>query len=76
MITLADVSARINRLDELVRGLAKELASWKTDSDPLLYLERQAYLSAIQAALKGIETARVVLARACQRARAENCGGR
>jgi hypothetical protein len=69
MMTLADVEARVRRLDELVRGLSKELDSWKTGSDPLLYLERQSYLKAIQAAIKDIETARVVLARACQRHR-------
>jgi hypothetical protein len=68
MITLADLAARVRRLDELMRGLAKELAVWKDGDDPLLYLERQAYLKAVHQALSGIETARVVLARARQRA--------
>jgi hypothetical protein len=75
MITLADVVARISWLDELVRTLAKELTSWKVESDPLFYVERQAYLNAIQTALKCIETARVVLARASQRNRTENSEG-
>jgi hypothetical protein len=66
-MTLADLAARVRRLDELMRGLAKELALWKDGNDPLLYLERQAYLKAIQEALTGIETARVVLAKARQR---------
>jgi hypothetical protein len=66
-MTLADLAARVRRLDELMRGLAKELALWKEGNDPLLYLERQAYLKAIQEALTGIETARVVLAKAQQR---------
>ncbi len=66
-MTLADLAARVRRLDELMRGLAKELALWKEGNDPLLYLERQAYLKAIQEALAAIETARVVLAKARQR---------
>jgi hypothetical protein len=67
MLTLADVAARVRRLDELMRGLAKELAVWKEGADPLLYLERQAYLKAIQGALNEVETARVILAKARQR---------
>jgi hypothetical protein len=66
-MTLADLAARVRRLDELMRGLAKELVLWKEGNDPLLYLERQAYLKAIQEALTGIETARIVLAKARQR---------
>lgn len=67
MIGLADVAARVRRLDELMRGLAKEVSLWKEGNDPLLYLERKAYLEAIQDALAGVEEARVVLARARQR---------
>jgi hypothetical protein len=37
--------------------------------DPLLYLERQAYLRAIEGAVHGLETARVVLVKARQRLR-------
>ncbi len=66
-MTLADLAARVRRLDELMRGLAKELALWKEGNDPLLYLERQAYLKAIQEALTAVETARIVLAKARQR---------
>jgi hypothetical protein len=39
----------------------------KAADDPLLYLERKAYLTAIQDALAGVEGARVALARARQR---------
>lgn len=67
MITLADMTARIERLDELMRGLAREVFLWKEANDPLLYLERKAYLDAIQDALAGIESARVVLAQARRR---------
>jgi hypothetical protein len=66
-MNLTDVKARVRRLDELARGLAKEVSLWKACDDPLLYLERKAYLNAIQDALAGVEDARVVLARAQQR---------
>jgi hypothetical protein len=64
-----DVAARVRRLEELTRGLAKEVALWKEGNDPLLYLERKSYLNAIQDALAGVEAARVVMARAAQRMR-------
>jgi hypothetical protein len=66
-MNLADLTARVQRLDQLMRGLAKEVALWKEGNDPLLYVERRAYLTAIQDALAGVESARVVLARAQQR---------
>ena len=66
-MTVADLAARVRRLDELMRGLAKEVALWKGGNDPLLYGERKAYLKAIQDALAGAEAARVVLARAQRR---------
>jgi hypothetical protein len=62
-----DLLARVERLDQLGRGLAKEVVLWRKGNDPLLYLERKAYLSAIQDALAGIEAARVLLAKVCQR---------
>jgi len=64
---LEDLTPRVCRLDELARGLAREVALWKGCDDPLLYLERKAYLGAIQDALAGVEAARVVLAKARQR---------
>lgn len=63
----ADLAARVRRLDELARGLAKEVTLWKACNDPLLYLERKIYLNAIQDALAGVESARVALAKARQR---------
>jgi hypothetical protein len=66
-MNLTDMTARVHRLDELMRGLAKEVARWKEGNDPLLYAERKAYLKAIQDALAGVEEARVVLAKALQR---------
>ena len=67
MIREADVEKRLRRLEELTRGLSREVSLWKEGNDPLLYLERRAYLNAIQDALAGVEEARVVLARAWQR---------
>ena len=67
MITESDVDGRIRRLEELARGLAKEVAIWREGNDPLLYLERKAYLNGIQDALAGVETARVALAKVSQR---------
>jgi hypothetical protein len=66
-----DLKARVRRLDQLARGLAKEVTLWKDANDPLLYLERKAYLGAIQDALAGAESARVLLAKVCQRLEAE-----
>jgi len=67
LMNLADLAARVRRLNELGRGLAKEATLWKACDDPLLYLERKAYLNAVQDALAGVESARVVLVKACQR---------
>jgi hypothetical protein len=57
----------VERLEDLARGLAKEVVLWKAANDPLLYVERKGYLTAIQDALAGVEAARVVLAKARQR---------
>jgi hypothetical protein len=51
-MNLSDLSARALRLDQLSRGLAKEVILWKACNAPLLYLERKAYLAAIQNAAK------------------------
>ena len=67
MIDETAIQARLERLERLSRGLAKEVVVVRQGNDPLLYLERKAYLNAIQDALAGVETARVVLARALQR---------
>jgi hypothetical protein len=66
-MNLTDLQARVRRLEQLARGLAKEVTLWKACNDPLLYLERKAYLGAIQDALSGVEEARVTLAKARQR---------
>jgi hypothetical protein len=48
-------------------GLSKEAHAFKDYSCPLLYLERRQYLAALRAAVSGVKTARVVLARGRQR---------
>jgi len=68
-MNLNDLEARVQRLDQLSCGLAKEGILVEKCNDPLLYRERQDYLAAIRAALSGIEGARVALAKACQRLR-------
>ncbi len=67
MITLPDLTMRVCRLEQLTRGLAKEVVLWKKSNDPLLFLERKAYLDAMQSALANLDGARVVLAQARQR---------
>jgi hypothetical protein len=62
-MNLTDLSARVERLDQLSRGLAKEVILIREGNDLLLYLERKAYLGAIQDALSGVEAARVTLAK-------------
>jgi hypothetical protein len=66
-MNLNDVEARVKRLDQLSRGLAKEVVLWKPCNDPLLNRERQDYLAPIRQALSGVEGARVALAKARQR---------
>jgi hypothetical protein len=60
-------AARVKRLDQHSRGLAREISLIRAANDPMLYLERKAYLLAMGDALQGIESARVMLAKACQR---------
>ena len=53
---LKELQARVDRLDQLSRGLSKEVTIWRKGNDPLLYLERKAYLGAIQDALAGFRS--------------------
>lgn len=66
-MTIDDVRARTRRLEELVKGLTREVVqTWKCD-DPLLYLERKTYLVGLQTAIAGLEDARIALVKAHQR---------
>jgi hypothetical protein len=60
-LELADLKARIARLDQLARGLAKEVGLQRGAEDVLLFRERRQYLRAVQEALAGADAARVVL---------------
>ena len=66
-MSAADIVARVRRLDQLSRGLALEISTLSKADDPMLYLERRAYLDALHATVRGVEAARVVLVKAGQR---------
>jgi hypothetical protein len=70
-MTIEDLRARVGRLEKLFCGLSRERVLWEEAQDPLLYLERKAYLQALREAIGGIEGARVVLVKVCQRIEAE-----
>jgi hypothetical protein len=75
MISPEQVGLRIDRLNELSLELAKEIVVIADGNDPLLHLERRAYLNALRDAVAGFETARVILARARQRWRGSQEAG-
>ena len=68
-ITWVQIEKRIERLNALSMGLAREDVHWKDNlhDHPLLYVEQLAYLKAVRDALAGVEAARVVLAKARRR---------
>jgi hypothetical protein len=66
-LTLVDLKARIERLGQLERGFAREVALQREAEDQLRFGERKQYLTAIQDALAGAEAARVVLAAVVKR---------
>jgi hypothetical protein len=57
-VNVPDLTARARRLEQLVIGLMREAQKIAAGDDPLLYLERRAYLMALQAASSGLENAR------------------
>jgi hypothetical protein len=59
--TPADLKARVERLDRLAPGLAREVELQRGAEDALLFRERKQYLAAVQDALAGADAARVVL---------------
>jgi hypothetical protein len=66
-MNLEGLNARINRLDELPRGLAEELNRWKNREHPLLPQERADYFQQVRRAKDGMERARAMLLRAVYR---------
>jgi hypothetical protein len=73
-ITWEQIEGRIHRLNALTMGLGREVVAIEEHDDPLLYVERREYLQAILQALSGVESARVVLAKARQGHRDEAAG--
>jgi hypothetical protein len=67
MLCVEQVRGRYGRLEALSVGLAKEMTLVRQGEDPLLYLERKAYLMALGDALSGVEDARVTLVKALRR---------
>jgi hypothetical protein len=68
-MTLEQVARRITRLTALTCALRREGILIRQANAPLLYLERLAYLKALDGAARGLETARIVLVKARQRLR-------
>jgi hypothetical protein len=62
--TVEDLKKRIERREEVVKGFEREFLIISAGNDPMLYLERQAYLAALRAAVAGCEEARITLAKA------------
>jgi hypothetical protein len=62
VLVVKDLRARIGRLEELARGLAEEICTWKGADSPLLPLERKVYLNAVQDAIAGLDRAHEALA--------------
>jgi hypothetical protein len=60
---LSDIRRRVKRLEQLAKGLAKEVSIIREADDPLLYRERKQYLTSIQDAIAGADAARVILTR-------------
>ena len=66
-MTTAAIAARVRCLNQLSLGLAREISIVDKADDPMLYLERRAYLDALLATVRGVEAARVALVKAWQR---------
>ena len=65
-MTAAAISARVRRLNELALGVSREV-QLVGQADIFLYVERREYLTALHRMCAGMESARVVLAKARQR---------
>jgi hypothetical protein len=50
---MIDLTARICRFEELTHHLHREAILFRKGEDPLLFLERRAYLSALDEAIGG-----------------------
>jgi hypothetical protein len=66
-LTTQAMRARIERLEALARGLAKEVALWRGRGPPLLAGELRGYLQGLQDAIAGLDAGRVALGSALDR---------
>ena len=64
---LPQIKARLARIEELEKGLAREVGVWQAQEAPLSELERKRYLDAIQNAVAGLDDARATLAAVVKR---------
>jgi hypothetical protein len=67
IMKLRHLRARVDRLAKISKGLSLEQLLWKKDPPPVLYVEKEEYLNALQDACRFIEKARVTLFLACER---------
>ena len=67
MLTPSDLAARTERLSQLSLAFRREILRVQDNPGPLLYVEALSYKTALRDAIAGLETARVVLVKACQR---------
>jgi hypothetical protein len=67
VLQLQDLRARMERGDALRMALMKGLLVMREANDPLLNAERRDYLVAIYKVIGGLESARVMLAKAVHR---------
>jgi hypothetical protein len=76
MMDLAQLKARVARLEELVNGLTAELAAWELDNAPLKQGERIWYLGQIEWARDTLDKARQALQAAVKRVEDDRRWGR
>jgi hypothetical protein len=67
LITTDGIARRLDRIQELARGLCQEVQRFRCPADVLSPLEQKAYLAALTDGVVGLDQAKVVLAGALQR---------
>ena len=67
MINQKEIEQRVDRLEQLVVGMGRELALWRGKATPLLDGERREYLNRVTDVIKGLDDARVALLRSLER---------
>jgi hypothetical protein len=69
MSELEQIEKRIPRLRQLVQGLGREAARWKSEEGPLEAGELHAYLEALQDAIAGLDRAGAAMESVLERLR-------